>query len=47
MYIGDDMNEEKLKVNIQIIINKRLFERKLIDKATYSIVNESLLRKLN
>ena len=41
------MNEEKLKINIEIIINNSLYKKELIDKETYTRVNESLLRKLN
>lgn len=32
--------------NIEIIINRKLFERKIIDENTYLTTNDKLLKKL-
>ena len=40
------INNGAFKLNIQIIINKNLYLKKIIDEKTYERVYEKLLKKL-
>ena len=40
------INNVIFETNIELIINRKLFERKIIDENTYSLVNDFLLKKL-
>ena len=40
------VNNANFVINIEIIINRKLYERKVIDEDTFTIVNDVLLRKL-
>jgi len=40
------INEEILDINIEIIINRNLFKKNIIDENTYCKANEKLLKKL-
>lgn len=41
------MMNYKFMINIEILINKNLHNKRLIDEETYLIVNDKLLKKLN
>lgn len=40
------INNEIFNINVQIIINRSLFKKGIIDNETYIIVNEKLLKHL-
>ncbi len=43
----DLINNEIFNINVEIIINRKLYERKIIDENTFTLVQEILLKKLN
>lgn len=43
----DLINNEIFNINVEILINRKLYERKIIDENTFTLVQEILLKKLN
>ena len=39
-----NLDDNFFKTNIEILINRKLFERKIIDENTFSLVNNALLK---
>lgn len=41
------VSNKQVKLEIEIILNRKLFQSKTIDKQTYEIVQDELLKEIN